>query len=231
MQEAEQRHTGVAGEASSGPRLGPVPKLIVRVVLALIATGIILVAVQAALRLLPHTPETATSHGVPPTHTLSPTYTSAPATSTSVPMPTEAITTAESIIVSGSPTSTTELATTTPLTPAAPVTLTTGSPSVGRAAGTSVPGVPVAVTSEMTGTIATVHEDPLNLRSGPGTNYRVKRQLSNGDRLQVTGRNAASDWLAVTTLDGEIGWVKTDYLTVTVSLQSIPVKEMTGSGG
>ena len=231
FQEAEQRRTGAAGQVVSTPRLGPVPKLVVRVVLALIATGVILVAVQAVLRFLPHAPETATSVGVPPTHTLSPTYTAAPATPTSGATPSEVVTTTDTITVASGPTSTIALSATASLTATAPVTLTTASPSAIPAAGTSAPRAPVAATGTMTGTIATVHEDPLNLRSGPGTSYRIKRQLSNGDRLHVTGRNAASDWLAVTTLDGEIGWVKTDYLTVTVSLQSIPVKEVTGSGG
>jgi hypothetical protein len=232
LQEAEQRgDTGGAGKVASAPRLGPVTKLVVRVVLALIATGIILVAVQAVLRLLPHAPETATSLSVPPTHTLSPTYTAAPATSTVVAIPTDVFTSTDMITVTSGLTGTTALTATAPLAPSAPGTLTTASPSAAPASGTSVPGGSAAVTHDMTGTIATVHEDPLNLRSGPDTSYRIKRQLSNGDRLQVTGRSAASDWLAVTTVDGEIGWVKTDYLTVTVSLKSIPVKEVTGSGG
>ena len=229
LQETDQRRTGAAGKASTAG-FGPVPKLVVRVVLALIATGIILVAVQGALRLLPHAPETATSLVVPPTHTLSPTYTAAPATSTVVTLPTEVITYADTITVTGGPTSTSELTGTAPLTSAVPVTLTTASPPA-VPAGTSALAAPASATRTVTGTTATVHEDPLNLRSGPGTSYGIKRQLSNGDKLQVTGRDATSDWLAVTTLDGEIGWVKTDYLTVTVSLQSIPVTEVTGSGG
>ncbi len=79
--------------------------------------------------------------------------------------------------------------------------------------------------------MAVVRDDPLNLRSGPDTSYRVLRQLAKGDRLQVTGRTTASDWLAVTTADDESGWVATEFLTVTVSVDSIPVKEVTGSGG
>lgn len=231
LQEAEQRHSGAAGQVASASRLGPVPKLVLRVVLALIATGIILIVVQAVLRFLPHAPETATSLGVPPTHTLSPTYTAAPATPTSGATPTEVVTTTDTITVAVGPTNTMALSDTASLTTTAPVTPTTAAPSVITAAGTSTPGVPAAATGTMTETMATVHEDPLNLRSGPGISFGIKRQLSNGDRLHVTGRNAESDWLAVTTLDGEIGWVKVDYLTVTVSLQSIPVKEVTGSGG
>jgi uncharacterized protein YraI len=225
VQEAEQRRSGAMGSSGAGSRLGPVPKLLVRIVLALVATGVLLVVVQAALRILPHVPEAATSTGVPPTHTLSPTYTPAPATITSAVADTEVVTTTDTITVAA------VLTATGPLTATEPQTATlAATPADAVTAAVPQPTM-VSASRELTGTFATVHEDPLNLRSGPGTTYRVLRQLANGDKLQVTGRTAASDWLAVATADGEAGWVKTDYLTVTVSVGTIPVKEVTGSGG
>ncbi len=100
LQDSDQRRSG-ALVGATGPRLGLAPKLIVRIALALVATGILLVVVQAALRILPHVPETASSSGVPPTHTLSPTYTPAPATDTPVPLATEEVATTEAITVTG----------------------------------------------------------------------------------------------------------------------------------
>lgn len=228
LQEAEQRRPGTMGGPSVGARLGLAPKLAVRIVLALVATGILLFVVQAALRILPHTPETATSNGVPPTHTLSPTYTAAPATATPAVLPIEAVTTTEAITVTGPLSATAESPT------GAVVTATASSPAESVAPPATVAAIQPATTTAapgMTGASAVVHSDPLNLRSGPGVTYRVLRQLASGDRLQVTGRNIASDWLAVTTTDGEAGWVATEFLTITVSVDTIPVKEVTGSGG
>ena len=50
----------------------------------------------------------------------------------------------------------------------------------------------------------------LNLRSGPGTNYRVLRVIPNGGQVQVNGRvqNGFQD----VTYDGTVGWAHNDYL-------------------
>ena len=54
---------------------------------------------------------------------------------------------------------------------------------------------------------AVVTGDTLNVRTGPGTAYPKTGLLRKGDKVVVTGRTKAGDWLAVTLADGTTGWV------------------------
>ncbi|MDW7771427.1 MAG: SH3 domain-containing protein [Desulfobulbaceae bacterium] len=47
----------------------------------------------------------------------------------------------------------------------------------------------------------------VNMRSGPGTNYKVMWELSNGFPLIVLKRSG--DWLRVRDFEGTIGWIHT----------------------
>lgn len=54
----------------------------------------------------------------------------------------------------------------------------------------------------------TVQANKLNLRAGPGTNYRSDALLNKGTSLRATGRNSASTWIKVTvTATSKQGWV------------------------
>src|SRR5256885_7467154 len=55
---------------------------------------------------------------------------------------------------------------------------------------------------------------PLNLRAGPGTNYRVLATLKAGEDLSVIGRNADSTWYLVKRSDATSGWVSVANTTV-----------------
>jgi len=70
---------------------------------------------------------------------------------------------------------------------------------------------------------AIVNNDILNLRTGPGTVYDIIKVMQLGDELDVTARNEAGTWLAVTTSDGSKGWCSTKYLQLNVSLDDIPI--------
>lgn len=61
--------------------------------------------------------------------------------------------------------------------------------------------------------LATVKDDLVNLRSGPGTSYELVGQAVLSDTLQIVGRNAAADWWQVCcTADKEPAWVKAEFV-------------------
>lgn len=54
----------------------------------------------------------------------------------------------------------------------------------------------------------------INMRSGPGTQYRIIKVLKSGDVVERIGRNG--DWVNVDTPDGDRGWVPEGYLTTSL---------------
>lgn len=73
---------------------------------------------------------------------------------------------------------------------------------------------------------------PANFRTGPSVAYSPIRVLEQGTRLQVTGRNAASDWLQVRPVSSpdEEGWVFASLLSVnsSVNVGALTVVEVAG---
>jgi uncharacterized protein YraI len=61
----------------------------------------------------------------------------------------------------------------------------------------------------------------VNVRSGPGTQYTVLRQLRLGDALDITGRTANNQWLRVN-LNGQEGWVSAALFDVTGDVATAP---------
>jgi uncharacterized protein YraI len=104
--------------------------------------------------------------------------------------------------------------------------------SVPVASGTSVPTPPPAGTPSPTGVTATPPRYNLRLRSGPGTTYARIGLIVAGQRVQVLGRNEASNWVYVD-YNGTRGWAYASYLTISGSLSSVPVVDASGnpSGG
>jgi hypothetical protein len=62
----------------------------------------------------------------------------------------------------------------------------------------------------------------LNVRSGPGTNYGVIGQARNGERYDVTGKNAAGSWYQIN-FNGQTGWVAGEYVLVEGDANAIQV--------
>lgn len=52
----------------------------------------------------------------------------------------------------------------------------------------------------------------LNLRTGPGTKYRVIRRMYNDDWVIVRERNSTGTWLRVEHESGSVGWANYKYL-------------------
>ena len=63
-----------------------------------------------------------------------------------------------------------------------------------------------------------IHADSLNIRNGPGTNYREIGHLLKDDCVYLTGRDAGNTWAAF-----EGGWLSTFYLQVYGNLHDLPV--------
>jgi hypothetical protein len=68
----------------------------------------------------------------------------------------------------------------------------------------------------------------INVRQGPGVDYPYIATAKAGDLLDVTGVDAARNWLQVTLADGKTGWVsgKADYTRVQGSLDGVAVVEV-----
>ena len=77
----------------------------------------------------------------------------------------------------------------------------------------------------------TVAGTVVNLRTGPGTDHPTNGQVRSGDHLQVTGRNAAGDWLQIMhpAATGELVWVYASLTDIdaatTQTLAEVPVDE------
>ncbi len=80
---------------------------------------------------------------------------------------------------------------------------------------------------------ATVVVNALNLRNGPGTNYRRAGTLQKGDELQVQGQVNNCAWLSVVAPDGQNGWVSgaAQYVNLNAACDAIPEAPAPASGG
>jgi len=99
-------------------------------------------------------------------------------------------------------------------------------PADATAASTSAPtATQTAVRSSTPETTVRVAGDITNLRTGPGTNFRVVRQLTLGESLMLLGRLSDNTWLYVETSDGQEGWIKTTRVDLTgINLDYHPIE-------
>jgi|GEM_PF-856537 len=74
-------------------------------------------------------------------------------------------------------------------------------------------------------TTVRVSGDSVNLRTGPGTNFAVVRQLTLGEPLILLGRVRDNTWLYVKTSNGQEGWTKATTVNLAgVNLDYHPIK-------
>ncbi|MEA3346024.1 MAG: SH3 domain-containing protein [Chloroflexota bacterium] len=90
---------------------------------------------------------------------------------------------------------------------------------------TSTPSIPTSTPTRVATSVpgGTVTADVLNLRSGPGLNYRVMAHLQKGDELEAKARTEAGGWMKVSIAEGLEGWVAVEYVDLNVPLSSIPL--------
>ena len=71
--------------------------------------------------------------------------------------------------------------------------------------------------------VAVVKSEAANVREGPGTTYRVRVVMKQGDRLTLLGRSGAGDWLLIRLPSWETGWVSASLVQVSTPLDAIAV--------
>jgi len=65
-----------------------------------------------------------------------------------------------------------------------------------------------------------VNTNRLNVRAGPGVNYRIMGQITNGTAFLSSGRNDAANWIYGSS-EATVGWVAARFL-VCPSIQTLP---------
>ena len=72
------------------------------------------------------------------------------------------------------------------------------------------------------GLACTVNTGELNVREGPGTNYRVVDTLLQGTSVSATKCVPGGDWLLVETDTQQVGWVNATYVACQGNLDKLP---------
>ena len=67
---------------------------------------------------------------------------------------------------------------------------------------------------EQTAATFTVNRPVVNVRQGPGTNFAVIGQVTEGDEFAASGKNQAGDWLRFCCVGGGDGWIYKPLLIV-----------------
>lgn len=106
-----------------------------------------------------------------------------------------------------------EISPTVSLTETAGVTSTLPVPPVG----------PPGFTLQADAPLGVVISQVVNVRFGPGVNYAVIGQATNGSQLSLVGRSQDSAWLAVCCVDGQQGWVATFLIASDIDVTTLPV--------
>lgn len=172
------------------------------------AAGVIAIALLAFVLLRP-----TAAPASPSTPTTSPTVMPATPTAlalvepTSAPAATNTLAPAPTATRPLAPTATSTIALT--ATPAATVT-------------TAVPTATITPTAVITGPYL-LTADIVNVREGPGLAYNVLGVLPSGAQWPVQGRNDAGDWVQGCCLAGVPGWITTQFVTVSVPIDGLPV--------
>jgi uncharacterized protein YraI len=74
------------------------------------------------------------------------------------------------------------------------------------------------------GGLLTSTNTTINMRSGPGTSYSRIRGLARGTTILLDGRDSSGNWVRGITSAGNVGWVSSGGLSITLSqLTSLPI--------
>jgi hypothetical protein len=90
---------------------------------------------------------------------------------------------------------------------------------------TNIPVVDLLPTATPTPTprpFITAQKGGVNLRSGPGTDYKKVGVVSRGESLEIVGRNSDSTWWLVTTREGLFAWISADFVASNNLHNNIP---------
>jgi Tol biopolymer transport system component len=118
---------------------------------------------------------------------------------------------------------------------APPATATEGATPIAPEAGekgaatepSATQGAPLIVDGNVITASVTLTDSRLNIRSGPGTEFRIVDKAGPGALFQVSGRNVEATWIELFLPDSEegYGWVSADFVTLSQPILGIPVSE------
>ncbi|AQS60057.1 SH3 domain-containing protein [Desulforamulus ferrireducens] len=80
--------------------------------------------------------------------------------------------------------------------------------------------------TQVSGQVAVVNGDSVNLRSGPGTSHSVTGKVSRGERLPVISRSG--DWVQVSQANGSNAWVASWLVNIEQSPVNPPAAQVSG---
>ena len=69
---------------------------------------------------------------------------------------------------------------------------------------------------------ATVNNESLNVRQGPGAGYSLLTTLTQGDTVSILAINTTRDWVLVSAEDEPMGWVSLPFLSVEGDISQAP---------
>lgn len=100
-----------------------------------------------------------------------------------------------------------------------PITITTATP---LPTSTPAPTNTPFPTATPDGVILTIQSRVQNVRSGPGLNYAIIGQLSQGETARVIGATIDFSWVAIS-FRGTTGWLSRSILEVTGNTNTVPI--------
>lgn len=116
------------------------------------------------------------------------------------------------VTTTGTTTTTTETPTTTTTTTTEAPTTTTAAPTE-----TTTTTTTTTTTAPLTGTrqgYVSTRWKRLNVRTGPGEQYKIIDQLPKGTSVTILKQDSATGWYNVQLADGTVGWCTNEYITL-----------------
>lgn len=176
--------------------------------------GVIAVAILAFVLLRPQTAPASPS-------ILTTVPTAAPDTPTALPLALAAPSDTPTAASTTAPTSTA----TRPTTPTSTSTRTPTSTTTATVTPSATAAATITPTVVITGPYL-IAADVVNVREGPGVTYRAVGVLRGGQQWPVLGRNPAGDWVQGCCLAGLPGWITTQFVTISVPIDDLPIIEV-----
>ena len=109
--------------------------------------------------------------------------------------------------------------------PPPPATNTPVPPAANMAAPTATSRPVLPTDTPVSAPHFTVNSAQVNVRTGPGTAFAIVGTVEQDDRFDISGRNAAGDWLEFCCVNGQRGWIYAQLLNVSQETSSLPLAQ------
>lgn len=147
-----------------------------------------------------------------------------PVLRTPIPTFTPTVSTSSDAAVQSAPADTASVAETAPQDMAA-VQPSTSANAESTERGVGGPLEPPAVVAPIQVALGVINTELVNSRGGPDTTFNVVTILGAGESFDITGKSADGSWLRLCCMNQQEAWVKADFVTVSGSLDALPVAQ------